>query len=397
MWQLSKRVENIFPPQLGRIRQRLNEAESRGVEVYRGDSGDVEEDLLMDPHALVAFQQAITSGKTKYPPTQGTNEFRDAVVRKLNRDNGVQLHREDVLATVGGTHGLFCALSSIVNSGDRVLLPVPFWGTLDNMVKFVGGRPEYTLLDGNMQLDLDDIKNKFERRNIKAIVVNTPHNPSGAVTPMNTLKTVGELCEKHGVRFIGDFPYESLVYDPKHQLDLSLAPVLLEHGVGVFSNSKTQAVTGLRVGYVVSRDEVFVEAMDKVIGHSTYGVSTPAQIAMTAALINDKEAVDARRVVYGEKRRLLLPLFHERGIPVVGDGAYYLYPEFSQKAIDRLEGKSLFDFFVSRGIGCVPGEVFGPEGYTDLSRHVRIGYSRPSLEQVRQVVEPLGRALDELL
>jgi aspartate aminotransferase len=362
-------LDHISLGKIVRIRERLLDAQAKGTRVYRFESGDPS--FAVAPHVIAAMTDAAARGQTHYVATSGIPPLRAAIRRKLERVNDIALPSDDgVFVTNGAMHALFVTFAALLDPGDEVILPDPMWTEVAENVRVAGGVAIGVPLseaDGYVY-DPDSVARHVTKRT-KAIFINTPHNPTGAVVDRDRLRAILEVARRHDLWVVSDEAYEDVIYAPnEHHSAAALArrmdPALAERVLSVFSFSKSHAMSGLRIGYVATPSAAMQDRLPKILRCSINGVNSVAQWAATAALEGPREHLDAMRAEYMVRRDLMLDAL--RGIdgvrPFMPKGAFYLWVALDPSLYRRLgvaSADDLSDRLAALGIGSAPGDAFG--------------------------------------
>lgn len=320
-----------------------------------------EPDLPAPPAAVRATARALAAGQTRYSQAAGLPELRAAIADKLRTQNGVPARPEGILVTNGAKQAVYEALQVLCGPGDEVVIPRPAWVTYPEAVRLAGARPVF--VDG-----LAGVRAGLSRRT-RAVIVNTPNNPTGAVASAAALKDLVGLAEGADFAIVSDEAYEDLVYDGvRHVSVASLGRAAARRAVTIQTFSKTWSMTGFRVGFLAAPPE-FVSAAARLQGHMTGNVCTFAQHGALAALALPARQRERRRALY-ERRRdlacaLAAPLFGfsmpEGGLFILADARRYLRGRIMDSA-------ALAEHLLRRaGVAVVPGSAFGAEGFLRLS------------------------------
>ncbi|MDF1503592.1 pyridoxal phosphate-dependent aminotransferase [Roseisolibacter sp. H3M3-2] len=362
-------LDHLSLGKIVQIRERLLQAQAAGRTVYRFESGDPS--FAPAPHVVAAIADAAARGQTHYPPNSGIPALRAAIGRKLERVNGIALPDDDcAYVTNGSMHGLFVTFTALLDAGDEVILPDPMWTEVAENVRLAGGVAVGVPLraaDG-FAYDPDAIARAVTLRT-KAIFVNTPHNPTGAVSDRERLLAILRLADERGLWVVSDEAYEDVIYAPhRHHSLLALAqrhvPGVADRMVSLWSFSKSHAMSGLRVGYTVTTAAALRDRIPKVLRCSINGVNSVAQWAATAALEGPRDHLDAMRAEYALRRDLMLEaLTGIDGVrPFAPGGGFYLWCELDPSVYARLgvrDADELSGRLAEAGIGSAPGDAFG--------------------------------------
>ena len=341
-----------------------------------------EPDLAVPEPILLATAEALAQGHTRYSAASGLAELKAAIARKLEEENGLNVTPENILVCNGAKQALYQTMQAMLDPGDEVLIPSPCWVTFPEAVKLAGGTPVLVETDETHQLDLTALEAAVTP-NTKAIILNTPNNPTGAVYSEATLRGVLALAGRHSLAIISDEAYESLVYDDRSHCTIArLSAAAAVRTVTLQTFSKSFAMTGYRVGYMVGPSD-FVKAASRIQSHLTGNVCTFAQYGALAALGLGEAHRAAWRATHQQRRDLafnyasrLFPCVKPQGgLFLFVDARRYLRP-------DRPDSVSLtLQLLEKGGVAVVPGLAFGREGFLRISfsaseNAIREGFTR---------------------
>ena len=309
-------------------------------------------------HIKEAAVNALAENFTKYTANAGIPELRSAIVDKLRIRNGISVDSNDVVVTSGGVAACFTALAAMVNPGDEVLLADPSWPNYVQMTVLLGVKAvHYRLrLENDLIPTVEDIERCITPKT-KVLIMNSPGNPTGAITPLPRLREILELAHRHNLWVISDEVYDEIWFDtPPH----SLQPLdTQERVVSVFSFSKTYAMTGWRVGYLTGASEIVSHVL-RAKEPTTSCVNSPAQRGAVAALLGDQQCVADMRSAYASRARLVTKILDDHGVPYARPtGAFYTMVDISGARMSDLDFVSRM--ITERRVAVVPGSAFGPE------------------------------------
>lgn len=309
-------------------------------------------------HIKEAAVNALAENFTKYTANAGIPELRSAIVDKLRLRNGISVDSNDVVVTSGGVAACFTALAAMVNPGDEVLLADPSWPNYVQMTVLLGVKAvHYRLrLENDLIPTVEDIERCITPKT-KVLIMNSPGNPTGAITPLPRLREILELAHRHNLWVISDEVYDEIWFDtPPH----SLQPLdTQERVVSVFSFSKTYAMTGWRVGYLTGASEIVSHVL-RAQEPTTSCVNSPAQRGAVAALLGDQQCVADMRSAYASRARLVTKILDDHGVPYARPtGAFYTMVDISGARMSDLDFVSRM--ITERRVAVVPGSAFGPE------------------------------------
>ena len=351
---------------LGRVMAAAKAREQAGERVMHLERG--EPDFDTPPHIVEALARAARDGATHYPDQRGEITLREALVTKLARENGIAAHPDDIVVTAGGTHGLFLAMQALLSAGDELLVLSPHWMAIPKLVGFAAGAsmrslPVYLEL-GSREWSPAEFADRLRAAlapNTKGVYLNTPNNPTGVVLGRACLEALATVARERDLWVISDEAYEHLLYDGAKHVSLASLPGMAERTISVYTFSKSYAMTGWRVGYVVAPP-----AMRPVLGpllafYTTHGVFPSSQLAAREAVTGPQDCVEAMRSAYDERRRLLLEGLRDCSairtpVPL---GAFYAFANIREARGDR-DVWGLIDEWLGIGVAALPGTAFGP-------------------------------------
>ena len=380
---LSDRALSLKPSSTVAVTSRALELRRQGVDVISMSVG--EPDFDTPAHVKAAAIAAIESGKTKYTAVNGIPELREAISAKFARENGLSYAPDCVTVTSGGKQALFNAFMALLNPGDEVLIPAPYWVSYPEMVALTGAVPVAvpTTPESGFQLDPQALEARVTPRT-RMIVLNSPGNPTGAVFTPEVLEAVAGVAQRHGLIIVTDEMYEHLVYDAE-QVSIGLyAP---EHTLTINGASKAYAMTGWRIGYAGGPRGV-IAAMNALQSQSTSNASSVSQYAALAALEGHEATarfIDMARGAYRERRDVIVAGLNALGLPTpTPQGAFYVMANTDRIHTDELEAaRRILD---DARVAVVPGTDFGAPG------QVRLSYAT-DLNTIREVLRRIGTLL----
>ena len=336
---------------------------------------------------------AIRAGFTKYTPSAGINDLKDAIVGKLERENGVKVSRDQVVVSCGAKHSVYNVLMALLDPGDEVILIAPYWMTYADQVRLAGGVPVVvkTTVENDFVPSLDDLKAAVSSRT-KAILVNSPCNPTGAAFPRQTIKDIAALALRHGFFVISDEIYERLVYGVEHQSFAALGSDIAAQTITIGGCSKTYSMTGWRIGFAAMPVPI-AKAVSNFQDQVTSNPTSFAQKGAVVAFNLPSASVEAMRMEFEGRRNLILGLLRQiPGLKVPEPrGAFYAFPDFSTFLQGRVSTDvELASFLLEEArVATVPGSVFEGSG------HLRLSYAA-SRENIERGVARIADALQKL-
>ncbi len=382
-FRLASRLDDVGFSDIVQIRNRVMELRNRGQRVHQFEGGEPYRSTPDYIKEAISF--ALRENKTRYAPSSGISELRQAIADKLRDRNRIPAHEGNVLIVNGGMQGLFAAFQSVVNPGDDVLIFSPYWTPIKDLVAHCQGRLVLVPMDEARANGFRETLIRYTTPETRAIYFNTPVNPSGVVCTRSETDAVARLAIERDLIVIADEAYEDIVYDGEHVSIASLEG-MFERTITSFTFSKSYAMTGWRIGYAVAT-EPWMTGLAKSTLYSSNGVSTPTQWAALAAFTTPSDFLATSRVAYRERRDLLLAGLNEIGLAcALPAGAFYAFPDVSSISKDSREAAEIL---LSRAqVATVPGVVFGPQG----EGHVRFSFST-SIETIQAGLESMRRNL----
>lgn len=394
MIKVSKKVAGIAPSLTLAISAKANELKAAGERVINFGVG--EPDFNTPDHIIQAAKDALDAGYTKYVAAAGLPALKKAICKKLKNDNNLDYEPSQIVVSNGGKHALFNALYAIIEEGDEVIIPVPFWLSYPELVKICGGVPVFvhTTRESAYKMSPEQLEAAITPKT-KALIFNSPSNPTGAVYTEEEIKKIAHVCEKHGIIVISDEIYEKLIYGGgKHYSIAQVSPEMKELTIVVNGVSKSYAMTGWRLGYLAAPAAV-AKAVGSFQSHTTSNVNTMTQYAAIAALEGDTAPLNKMLEAFAARRLKMLEMledFKKYGISYVKpDGAFYVMlvcDHFYGKSYKGREIKGSMDvadlLLTEEKVAVTPSVCFGDD------TSIRLSYAL-SLEDM---VEGLNKIAD---
>jgi aspartate aminotransferase len=359
------------------------ELRSAGATVHQFEGG---EPFMPTPDLIKqAMKRALDENQTRYAPSSGIPELRDAIAEKLRTRNRIPAQAKDVIVVNGGMQGLFGAFQSVVNPDDEVLLFSPYWTPIKDLVAHCQGHCVFVPTSEARELGFQQTLARYTTERTRAIYYNTPQNPSGVVFTPEEAKAVAVFARDRDLIVVADEAYEDLVYDGEHCSIASLEG-MFERTISCFTFSKSYAMTGWRLGYAVAT-EPWMTGLKKTTLYSSNGVSTPTQWAGVAAMKIDPSTLVEIKNQYKLRRDLMLSGLNQIGLQCEPSaGAFYAFPNVTRISKDSREAA---DVLLNRAqVATVPGIVFGAQGES----HLRFSFST-SIETIEAGLDSLRRNL----
>lgn len=376
--KLAARISRISVSKTMAVMEAAIKLREQGIDVV--DFGPGEPDFPTPENVKQAGIRAIEANFTKYTAIGGIKELKKAIVEKHARDFGSSYDSSECVVNFGGKHALFNVFAAVVDEGDDVIIPTPYWVTFADIARFVNANPIYlaTKESEGFRLTADLLERALTPRT-RIVVVNSPNNPSGAVVDDDEFGRIADLCARKNVFLLSDECYSHFLYDGRKPFSIASRTDLKSHIIIAGSVSKTYAMTGWRIGYLLALPEI-IGATIKLQSHSTSNPTSISQKAALEALTGPQESVGVMLAEYAKRRTFVLDRL--RAIPGVKcaepGGAFYAYPNISI-AFGRSGIKDSTDFAARLlekvHVAVTPGEAFG------TSDHVRMSYAT-SMEQL---------------
>lgn len=387
MPNFSQKIEALKGSSTVAISDRARSLQQQGVNVVNLGGGDPDFDTPR--HIVDAGVEAIRGGQTHYVASQGIPAFRKAIAEKLSRENGLSYDPDrEIVATASGKLALYIALESLLDPRDEVLYLEPAWVSYRPLIELIGGCPVAVSLSpaDNFAVRSTLLERKITPRT-KAILINSPNNPTGRVLAPEELQVIREVALKHDLWVISDEIYEHLVYDGHRHVSIATLPEMRDRTVVVNGMSKAYAMTGWRIGYLAA-PSVLSEQILKVQQHVVTCAASFGQTAATEALQGPQDCVKTMRQEYDKRRRRIAEALNS--IPGVRcplpEGAFYFFPEVDYKDYDSWQ---IAEYLISEAhVAVTPGQAFGEAA----RKNIRLTYAT-SMANLLEAVERMRRAL----
>jgi aspartate aminotransferase len=379
--RLARRLDEVGFSDIVQIRNKVMGLRAEGIPVHALHGG---EPFFETPPAIkYAAIQALVENQTHYAPSSGVLPLRKALAEKLAAKNKIYVTTDEVIATVGGSQGLYAAFQSVLNPGDDTLVFSPYWTPIADLITGAQARPLLVPSSTARRNGIRKTLEQFSTPQTRAVYYNTPQNPSGLVFTRSEAEEVAAFAIERDLIVIADEAYEDLVYHGDH-VSIASLPGMAERTITSFTFSKTYAMTGWRAGYAVAQ-EPFMTALRKIVLYSTNGVATPVQYAMIQALQTPESEIVSIREEYRKRRDLLVAGLNEVGLECeFPAGAFYAFPNVEK--IHKNSRTAAQILLEKAHIATIPGSVFGAQG----EGHLRFGYAI-TLKEIEDCVEALRK------
>lgn len=391
---LSKKAMNMEPSMTLALTAKAGELKAQGGDVISFGVG--EPDFNTPQNIIDAAILAMNQGKTKYTAVSGITELKEAIVKKFYNDNGLNYKIENIIVSTGGKQCLFNVFAAILNVGDEVLIPKPYWVSYPELVKLNDGIPVFveTNEEDDFKINFKNLEKSITNKT-KAIVVNSPNNPTGSIYSKKELMEIADFAKKYDLYIISDEMYEKLTYgDNKHISIASLNEDAFNRTIVVNGLSKAYAMTGWRVGYAAGKKEI-IKLMNNIQSHTTSNVNSIAQYASLEALTGQQEEMKIMQNEFDRRRKVMMKLLDDISDVsyIEPKGAFYILvniekilkkfkisgsSEFCEKLLDR------------ENVVAIPGIAFGEDNYIRLSYATSMDSIETGLNRISNFIKNLN-------
>ncbi|MFZ4598094.1 MAG: pyridoxal phosphate-dependent aminotransferase [Terrimicrobiaceae bacterium] len=381
--EIASRLTELTPSLTLAIDSKAKALRAEGIDVCGFGAG--EPDMDTPEHIKAAAAAALASGHTKYTPSSGIPELRQAISKKFATDNKLDYKASQIIVSNGAKQSCFNAIAAVVNPGDEVIIPAPYWLSYPEMVRLVGAEPVIvqTKEENNWKLTAEDFENAMTPKT-KMIIINSPGNPTGSVYTREELRAITEVAAEEDIYILSDEIYEKLTYDGAEHVSIgSLTPEAFDLTITVNGFSKAYAMTGWRLGYL-GAPEAIAKAIDSMQSHMTSNPCSFAQYGGLAALTGDQQCVADMREEFDIRRQYMFErLSGISGITAVKPlGAFYVLANISALG---LKSQNFADRLLSKAnVALVPGIAFGDDRTVRLSYATSLDIIKTGLDRVEE-------------
>ncbi|MCU6601722.1 pyridoxal phosphate-dependent aminotransferase [Peribacillus frigoritolerans] len=382
--KLANRVQSLTPSTTLAITAKAKELKAQGLDIIGLGAG--EPDYNTPKHIIDAALLSMNEGQTKYTPSAGLPKLKEAIAAKLKRDQGLDYKPSEIAVGSGAKHSLYTLFQAILDEEDEVIVPIPYWVSYPEQIKLADGKPVYIV--GTEENQYKITKEQLEQAitdKTKAVIINSPSNPTGMLYSREELAAIGEICLAHDILIVSDEIYEKLVYgNAKHTSIAEISPELKKQTIIINGVSKSHSMTGWRIGYAAG-DESIIKAMANLASHSTSNPTTTAQYGAIAAYEGTQEPVEEMRQAFeGRLNKIYDKLVEIPGVSCIKpQGAFYLFPNV-KRAVELTGYSNVEDFTTAlleeAQVAVIPGSGFGAPD------NIRLSYAT-SLELLEAAVE----------
>lgn len=395
--KLSKKAESLAASLTLEITAKANEMKKKGIDVVSFGAG--EPDFNTPDYIKEAAIKAINDNHTRYTATSGIIELKKAIVKKFKEDNGLEYSENQILISTGAKQSLANVFSAILNEGDEVLINIPYWVTYPELVKLNGGVPVFieTKKENSFKFTLKELEENCTERT-KAILINSPNNPTGSVYTEEELKVIAEFAREKDLIIISDEIYEKLIYDGKKHISIaSLSEDAFNRTIVINGVSKTYAMTGWRIGYSAAPIEIN-KLMTNIQSHTTSNANAIAQYAALAALEGNDDEIKAMVEEFARRKNYMIESINNIDLleTLHPNGAFYVMVDVSKLFGKKCDGKVIegsIDFakaiLEKEKVAVIPGIAFGNDNY------IRLSYAT-SMENIEEGIRRIEKFIKSL-
>ena len=385
MIKLAARVGEVPPSITLAIAAKAKAMRAEGIDVCSLSTG--EPDFDTPEHIKAAAKQALDAGKTKYGPVAGEPLLKAAIARKLQSDNNLHYQPENIIVTNGGKHSLYNLMMALIEPGDEVIIPAPYWVSYPEMVKLASGKPVIIRTDASTGYKITPEQlNRAITPKTKLFVLNSPSNPTGMVYTRAEIQALAEVIVDRDILVVSDEIYEKIIYDGAEHVSIgSLGQEIFDRTIVSSGFAKGYSMTGWRIGYLAGPIEL-IKATSTIQGHSTSNVCTFAQYGAIAALESSQESVEKMRLAFADRREVIFELLD--AIPGIScikpDGAFYMFVNISKTGMTSLQFCDAF--LEQQQVAVIPGIAFGADDHIRLSYATDLGTIKKAVERLDKFV-----------
>ena len=386
--KIANRMENLSPSVTMAITALARELKAQGKDILSFSAGEPDFDT---PEIIKqAAIKAINDGHTKYTAVEGIIATKQAIINKLKKDHGLEYKLDGIVISNGAKHSLFNLFQVLIEDGDEVIIPAPYWVTYPEQVKYSGGVPVFIETDDTTEFKITPAQLKAAiTPKTRVLLLNTPSNPTGSVYSKEELLALGEVLKGTDIIVFSDEMYEKIMYNgKKFTAAAEVSEDMYKRTVTINGLSKAVAMTGWRFGYIATPDAALAKALTKLQGQVTSNINTMTQYAAIPALEGDAdETIEMMRVEFEKRKNYAVQAFNDiKGLSCVEpDGAFYLFVNIKNVTPDSM--KFCADLLEEKGVALVPGLAFGTEGYVRFSFATDLETIKEGIKRVKEFVE----------
>jgi aspartate aminotransferase len=394
---LSKKGESISPSSTLVIDAKAKKMKSEGVDVIGFGAG--EPDFNTPEHIKKAAIEAINSNFTRYTPASGIMQLKEGICNKFKSENGLEYTTKNVVVSNGAKHSLINTFQAILNPGDEVIVPIPYWVSYPEMIKMADGVPVFleTTEEQGFKFTIEMLKNVITSKT-KAIIINSPSNPTGMVYKKEELEEIGKVALENDMYIVSDEIYEKLIYDnEQHTSIASINEQVKDRTIIINGVSKSYAMTGWRIGYTVANEKIS-KIMSNIQSHAASNPNSIAQKAALAAITGPQESVESMRKEFSKRRDYMVETINniENVSCLKPTGAFYVMMNISKLIGKSVDGKNIasgnefVQYLLEKAkVAVVPGAGFGVDNYVRLSYATSMENIINGLKRIEEFVKSL--------
>lgn len=387
--KLAARVNRVEASLTLAISAKAKAMKADGLDVCSFSAG--EPDFDTPEHIKAAAKQALDDGKTRYGPAAGEPQLRSAIAHKLQTENQLPYEPKNIAVTNGGKQSLYNLTQALIEAGDEVIIPAPYWVSYPDMVKLAGGTPVSvtTTVEQGYKITPEQLKQAITPQT-KLFIFNSPSNPTGMVYAPDEIRAIAQVVVDAGIWVVADEIYERILYDGATHLSIgAVSPEAFAHTITSNGFAKAYSMTGWRVGYLAGPEEL-IQATTKIQGHSTSNVCTFAQYGAIAALEGSQDCVEEMRLAFAERRNYIYEALNSIPGFVCPEpqGAFYMFPNISKLGIKSMDFCT--KLLETEQVATIPGVAFGAD------ENIRLSYAT-DMETIKKGMERLERFAKSLV
>ncbi len=386
--KIANRMETLSPSVTMAITALGRELKAQGKDILSFSAGEPDFDT---PEIIKqAAIKAINDGHTKYTAVEGIIATKQAIINKLKKDHGLEYKLDGIVISNGAKHSLFNLFQVLIENGDEVIIPAPYWVTYPEQVKFSDGVPVFIETDDSTDFKITPAQLKAViTPKTKVLLLNTPSNPTGSVYSKEELLALGEVLKGTDIIVFSDEMYEKIMYNgKKFTAAAEVSEDMFKRTVTINGLSKAVAMTGWRFGYIATCDAALAKTLTKLQGQVTSNINTMTQYAAIPALEGDADAdIEMMRVEFEKRKNIVVKSFNEiKGLSTTDpDGAFYVFVNIKEVSNDSM--KFCSDLLEQKGVALVPGLAFGTEGYVRFSFATDLATIQEGIKRIKEFVE----------
>lgn len=393
--QFSDKAMRIEPSITLNITAKAKELKSKGIDIISFGAG--EPDFNTPKNIINKAIEAMNEGKTKYTPTSGIIELKEAICKKLKKENSLAYKPSQIIVSTGAKQCLANAFLAILNPGDEVIVSVPYWVSYPELIKLADGVPVFinTGKEYDYKFTIEALKKNLTEKT-KAIILNSPNNPAGTIYKKEELLEIAKFAEENELIIISDEIYEKLIYDGEKHISIgTLTTYAYENTILINGLSKSSAMTGWRMGYAAGSEEV-IKLMSSIQSHMTSNTNSITQYASLEALNGSKDELEKMVLEFDKRRKYMIDrLRNIKGITFIEPkGAFYVMVNISEFYNKKYNGKEIKDSFTFSNVlleekdtAVIPGIGFGSDEYVRLSYAISLENIEKGLDRIEQFLK----------